>query len=103
MAASDSQGNVWYMGEDTKTLKNGKVTSREGSFEAGVHAAKGGIVMQADPKAGMSYRQERYPGHAEDQAKVLALDSQAEDLTASRARLVQAQDAERPVGIHGVS
>jgi hypothetical protein len=76
--AQDSRGNVWYLGEDTKELKSGKVVSTEGSFEAGVDGAKGGIVMQAHPRVGMSYRQEQYAGHAEDRAKVLAVDSQAE-------------------------
>lgn len=76
--AQDSQGNVWYLGETTKELKNGTLVSTEGSFEAGVDGAKGGIVMQAHPRAGMSYRQEHYSGHAEDRAKVLAVDSQAE-------------------------
>ena len=76
--AQDSQGNVWYLGEDTKELKKGKVISTDGSFEAGVDGAKGGIVMQAHPRAGMSYRQEQYSGHAEDRARVLAVDSQAE-------------------------
>jgi hypothetical protein len=69
----DKKGNVWYFGEDTKELKNGQVTSTKGSWEAGVDGAKPGIVMQADPKVGESYRQEYYKGEAEDMAKVLSL------------------------------
>jgi hypothetical protein len=69
----DKKGNVWYFGEDTKELEKGKVTSTKGSWEAGVDGAKPGIVMQADPKVGESYRQEYKKGEAEDMAKVLSL------------------------------
>src|ERR687884_359596 len=71
--AQDKEGNVWYFGEDTKEYNNGKVTSTKGSWEAGVDGAKPGIIMQADPKVGQSYRQEYYPGEAEDMAKVQSL------------------------------
>jgi hypothetical protein len=71
--AQDKEGNVWYFGEDTKEYENGKVTSTTGSWEAGVDGAKPGIIMQADPKVGESYRQEYYEGEAEDMAKVLSL------------------------------
>ena len=69
--AQDSAGNVWYFGEDSKEYENGKVTSTEGSWEAGVDGAQSGIVMEASPKVGDTYRQEYYPGQAEDMAKVL--------------------------------
>jgi hypothetical protein len=71
--AQDKEGNVWYFGEDTKEYKEGKV-STEGSWEAGVDGAKPGIMMQANPKVGQSYRQEYYKGHAEDWAQVVNLD-----------------------------
>jgi hypothetical protein len=68
--AQDRDGNVWYLGEDTKEYENGEVTSTEGSWEAGVDGALPGIVMQAHPEAGQAYRQEYYPGQAEDLAEV---------------------------------
>ena len=71
--AQDNRGNVWYLGEDTKEYKNGKVVSTEGSWEAGVDGARGGIVMPARPRAGRQYRQEFYAGQAEDQATVVEL------------------------------
>jgi hypothetical protein len=71
--AQDKEGNVWYFGEATKEYKEGKV-STEGSWEAGVDGAKPGIMMQANPKVGQSYRQEYYKGHAEDWAQVVNLD-----------------------------
>ena len=76
--AQDGDGNVWYLGEDTAEFENGKLTSREGAWEAGVDGALPGIIMPADPAVGMSYRQEYYEGKAEDNGEVLALDQQAE-------------------------
>ena len=76
--AQDQDGNIWYMGEDTAEYENGEVVTREGSFEAGVDGAQPGIALPANPEPGMTYRQEYYAGQAEDEAKVLALDSKAE-------------------------
>jgi hypothetical protein len=73
--AQDRDGNVWYMGEDTKEYENGQVTSTEGSWEAGVDGALPGIIMQAQPAVGDAYRQEYYAGEAEDLAEVTALDA----------------------------
>ena len=73
--AQDKEGSVWYFGEDTKEYENGKVVSTKGSWEAGVDGAKPGIIMQAEPEVGQSYRQEYYPGEAMDMARVLSLDA----------------------------
>ncbi len=75
--AQDKEGNVWYFGEDSKESENGKVTSTEGSWEAGKDGAKPGIMMQAHPKVGQSYRQEYYKGVAEDMAQVLSFNESA--------------------------
>ena len=75
--AQDGDGNVWYLGEDTAEFEAGEVSTREGSFEAGVDGALPGIIMPGDPTAGMSYRQEYYAGEAEDNGAVLATDQQA--------------------------
>jgi len=75
--AQDAEGNVWYLGEDTKEYEGGEVTSTEGSWEAGVDGALPGIVMPAAPAVGQAYRQEWYPGEAEDLAEVLRLDGSA--------------------------
>jgi hypothetical protein len=73
--AQDTDGNVWYMGEDTKEYKeNGKVNTK-GSWEGGVDGAQPGIVMPAKPVAGKAYRQEYYRGKAEDMAQVVRLDA----------------------------
>jgi hypothetical protein len=69
--AQDNRGNVWYFGEDARGYENGRFVKAGDSWEAGVDGAKPGIIMEAHPKPGDSYRQEYYPGHAEDQARVL--------------------------------
>ena len=68
--AQDKHGNVWYFGEATTSYENGHANT-EGSWEAGVHGAVPGVVMEADPHAPDAYRQELYRGHAEDMAWVL--------------------------------
>jgi hypothetical protein len=75
--AQDTEGNVWYFGENTTEFHNGK-RDTSGSFEAGVNGADAGIAMLAHPEAGQTYREEYYAGHAEDRSRVLALDQQAE-------------------------
>jgi hypothetical protein len=70
--AQDEDGNVWYLGEDTKEYEDGRVVSTAGSWEAGVQGAKAGIIMLAHPKVGDQYRQEFLAGEAEDVARVVA-------------------------------
>jgi hypothetical protein len=76
--AQDRRGNVWYLGEETAEFEHGRLTTREGSFEAGVDGALAGIIMPAHPKPGMRYRQEFYKGHAEDRGEVLSTREMAE-------------------------
>ena len=72
--AQDAHGNVWYFGEDTAELNAaGKVTSREGTWQAGVDGAKAGIFMPAHPRVGQSFRQEFLKGRAEDHFEVIRL------------------------------
>ena len=68
--AQDADGNVWYLGEDSREFEDGEIVSTEGSWEAGVDGALPGIVMLADPQVGDAYRQEFYEGEAEDMAQV---------------------------------
>ncbi|HEY7595558.1 MAG TPA: hypothetical protein VH969_20570 [Actinophytocola sp.] len=74
--AQDRCGNVWYFGEDTAELdEHGHRVSTEGTFHAGVDGAQPGVVMQARPEVGRVFRQEWYPGHAEDRFWVLSRDA----------------------------
>ena len=90
--AQDADGNVWYLGEDTKEFEDGKVVSTSGSWEAGVDGAQAGIIVPADPKPGMKYRQEHYEGEAEDRAEVLRLDAKATVPFGSFSDVLQTKD-----------
>lgn len=70
--AQDLDGNVWYLGEDTKEF-DGDEISTEGSWEAGVGDNLPGIIMMAEPKTGTAYRQEFAPDVALDMGRVLRL------------------------------
>ncbi len=76
--AQDERGNVWYLGENTAEFDGGSVTTRAGSWEAGVDGALPGVIVPADPLDGMAYRQEHDEGEAEDAGEVLSVAEQAE-------------------------
>jgi hypothetical protein len=90
--AQDLAGNVWYLGEDTTEYEDGRPVSKAGSWEAGVDGARAGIVMLARPRPGREYRQEFYEGEAEDRARVLSLDDQAEVPAGHYTRVVTTKD-----------
>jgi hypothetical protein len=71
--AQDSDGNIWYLGEDTAEYRNGKVITHQGAFEAGVDGAQAGIAMPANPEPGLAYRQEYLEGEAEDEGAVITV------------------------------
>jgi hypothetical protein len=71
--AQDRAGTVWYFGEDTWKIENGRRTT-EGSFEAGVDGAEPGVQMPAHPKAGMRFRLEGgYKTGAADHTEILSV------------------------------
>jgi hypothetical protein len=76
--AQDAEENIWYLGEETAEFESGKVTSRAGSFEAGVDGALPGIIVPADPVDDMKYRQEYFSGEAEDNGEVLSVEEQVD-------------------------
>jgi hypothetical protein len=70
--AADNAGAVWYFGESTATYDTGgRLRSRAGSWQAGVHGARAGLVMPARPRTTDAFRQEFFAGHAEDQAWIV--------------------------------
>lgn len=93
--AQDSEGNVWYLGEQTAEFDGGRVTSRAGSFEAGVDGALPGILLPAEPQPGQRYRQEYYRGEAEDNGEVLALGQIAQTPSGSYRDVVLTRDTAR--------
>jgi hypothetical protein len=81
--AQDKKGNVWYFGEDSQTIQDGKVVSTEGSWlagqvpEGGSKKAEPGVIMEANPQLYDSYNQENAYPVAQDHAEVLSLDAAA--------------------------
>jgi hypothetical protein len=69
--AQDDQGNVWYLGENTKAYEPDGTVDTSGSWRAGVDGAQPGIVMEADPRVPDAYRQEYLKGEAEDTAWIV--------------------------------
>jgi hypothetical protein len=69
----DTEGNVWYLGEDTYEYDNGVVVSTAGAWESGVDGALPGYIMPGNPQVGDAYRQEYLEGEAEDVAEVVEL------------------------------
>lgn len=75
--AQDRRGNVWYFGEDTTAYEDGEADIA-GSWKAGVDGALPGIVMPARPAVSdIGYRQEYYPGEAEDMGEIIAIGGSA--------------------------
>jgi len=70
--AQDDEGKVWYLGEDTTAWDEEEDCLTDGgAWKAGEDDAEPGVIMLADPRPGVSYRQEFYAGEAEDMARVL--------------------------------
>ena len=93
--AQDDAGRVWYLGENTHAYEDGQV-STEGSWQAGVDGAKPGIVMFRHPRVGVTYWQEFYRGHAEDQGTTLDL-STVVSVEAGRFRRVRMTEDTTPL------
>lgn len=69
--AQANDGTVWYFGEAVDNYDDqGNIENHNGSWEAGVDGALPGIIMPAEPRVGLKYREEFYPDHAEDEAQV---------------------------------
>jgi len=90
--AQDAAGNVWYFGEDSHEISGGVPTSSAGSWRAGADGARPGVVMPAEPKVGLTYRQEYLVGRAEDMARVLALHAKTDVPYGSFDQLVLTRD-----------
>ena len=93
--AQDRDGNVWYFGEDSREIEDGKVVSREGSWEAGKNGAQPGVIMPGARTVGLAYRQEYYAGHAEDQASIVSVSDTVSIGYGSFQRVVVTEDTSR--------
>jgi hypothetical protein len=70
--AQDTDGNVWYFGEDTTSYDEDGTISHDGAWEAGIDGALPGIVMPGSPTpSDTGYRQEYRQGVAEDMGQII--------------------------------
>ncbi len=91
--AQDKDGNVWYFGEDVDNYENGKLKDHEGSWIAGVDGAKPGIWIKANQRVRDSYRQEYFPGKAEDIREVVAVNQTVKTQLATYTGCVKMYDS----------
>ncbi len=90
--AQDADGNVWYFGEDTKEYDERGRVDEAGSWQAGVDGAEAGLVMPAEPRVGDAYRQEFYPGEAEDKGRVVSVDAAVDIAFGAYDRVLETED-----------
>jgi hypothetical protein len=70
--AQDSGGNLWYLGENSKTYEDGELVTTEGSWQHGRDGGQAGVILPARARPGCRYREEFLPGEAEDRAEILS-------------------------------
>lgn len=69
--AQDAAGNVWYFGEESRTIVDGDVVDTHGSWEAGRDGASAGIMMPAETAPSEPFYQEYFEGEAEDVGQIV--------------------------------
>jgi hypothetical protein len=69
--AEDEHGNVWYVGSYTETYEGGRFVNATDGWLAGVSGSAPGILMEALPKAGLSYFESDALGEGPTAAKVV--------------------------------
>jgi hypothetical protein len=72
MAIDEETKDIFYFGEDVDIYEDGEIVSHDGAWRSGVNGAKFGVLMPANPKVGMKFFQERAPGVALDEARVVS-------------------------------
>ncbi|MCU0787615.1 MAG: hypothetical protein MUC91_05400 [Verrucomicrobia bacterium] len=68
-ALGAATGNLYYFGEELDMYQDGKVSSHEGAWQAGLDGAKHGILLPGRLRLGDRYYQEQAPGVAMDRAE----------------------------------
>jgi hypothetical protein len=76
----DVDRNVYYCGEVARNFEDGVLRDLDGSFEAGLELAEGGVLTLAMPMPADVHRQEYALGEAEDIVEYLSLGATPQDL-----------------------
>jgi hypothetical protein len=69
--AEAGDGTVCYFGEAVDIYESGQIVSHEGSWRADEPGNRPGIMMPADPHAGVKFQMEGAPGVAEDEGTIV--------------------------------
>ncbi len=78
--AANRDGSTWYFGEEVKDFESfdgdnpvrPELVKISGSFKHGRDRDKAGIIMPANPRAGLAYLEEFSLGNAEDVSEILS-------------------------------
>ena len=78
--AAARDGSTWYCGEESKDYetfprdrpRHPELVSIDGSFKQGRERDKAGLIMPAQPRAGLTYREEFSLGNAEDVSTIVS-------------------------------
>jgi hypothetical protein len=93
-----SDGTVYYLGERVDNYEDGELVDHEGQWLAGEGDNLPGVFMPAgDPQVGEEFDQERAPGVAEDQSKVVAVDQEVTTSARTFTGCVKTEDFD-PIG-----
>jgi hypothetical protein len=90
--AQHKDGTVYYFGELVDEYEGGEVVAHTGQWLAGEGDNQAGIFMPAEPQVGDEFEQERAPGIAEDQSKVIAADESVETPAGSFSGCIKTED-----------
>jgi hypothetical protein len=71
--AQDDAGNVYYLGEDVDSYKNGKITGHDGAWLLGKDTAMPGLLLPAKPKMHSSFSSENVPQITTERDKIISL------------------------------
>ena len=71
--AQDDDGNVYYIGEDVNTYKNGKVSGHSGAWLLGRDTKIPGVLFPAQPKVGDKFQSENVPGITREDDEIVSV------------------------------
>jgi len=90
--AQHRDGSVYYFGERVDEYEEGKVVGHEGQWLAGEGSNQPGVFMPLQPSVSQRFQQEKAPGIAEDQSKVVAVDEAVTTPAGSFSRCLKTED-----------
>jgi hypothetical protein len=71
--AQDDAGNVYYLGEDVNTYKNGNISGHGGGWLLGKETKIPGLLMPAHPQVGDKFSSENVPGITREDDEVVSV------------------------------